>query len=303
MVGQQKKIAIILCDAKAGTALQTLDFQHWLDAQIEIGLIAQPQALVLPGAGESRSDEQWRKICEYISEQKDQVDGFILITHVDSLLTTSAAISLMIQGLGKPLIFTSSPNSSSYEHTQALTDDFGIRANVLNALQVVVLNIQEPAIVFGNRIIRATRAIRTYDSTLNVFQSFHMPLLGNIDFGVYITEGISIPKVDYQVVTNFEPHIFSVDLIPGTLARPVPSEFVAIVSRSALSKEWIDMFAEGRPVLIWSSQAPDHPLVIRADHMTWEAAVIKFGWLLGQTKDIVRIRELMSKNMTGELGV
>lgn len=302
MSAEQKRIGIIFLDSNQSLNLSSADIQAWLDQQFEIGLIAETNATVIANPlNSSTSGEVWKKTCETII-QAQQVGAFIVITHLDSLLTTSAALSFMIQGLNKPLIFTSSPNKVVYEHTDQLTKDFGIRANLLNALQVSTMNLGEPAIVFGNRIIKATRAVRTYDSSINLFQSFETPLLGNIDFGVHLTTPTQQQPRELKNISVFEHRLCIIDALSDVSQIQIPEGVVGIISRTSLTNEWIEQNAKGRPVLIWGSSTSNHPLVISTDQMTWEAAVVKFGWILAQTQDIAAIREFMQKNLIGELG-
>lgn len=300
MFEEKKKIAIILTAEAHQPTLGTEEFQGWLDQQIEIGLIAFPQAVVFE---KKQVSNQWEQLAEYITKHRDEFKGFIILTHLDSLLSTSAAISFMVQGLNKPLIFSSSPNSSIYATPKELTDDFGIRANLLNSLQVAIINVHQPAIVFGNRIIKSTRAIRTYDSSINLFQSLQTPLLGSIDFGVHIEDESLVGEKEFQLSSNFESRIFVVDMIPGVPNGQIPVDAKGIICRSAVSKEWIDLHAHDRPVLLWNTHAPAHPLTVEVEYMTWEAAVIKFGWAMAQTQDMTELRMLMAKNVVGELDV
>ncbi|MEK7540499.1 MAG: asparaginase domain-containing protein [Patescibacteria group bacterium] len=300
---EQKKISILFLDSSPNLSLDTAEVQKWLDQQFEIGLIAQTTAEVIPAPlSPSASGEIWQKVAEAIIKQKEVTEAFVVIAHLESLLTTSAALSFMLQGLDKPLIFTSSPNNTAYEHIEALTKDFGIRANLLNALQVATMDIPEPAIVFGNRIIRATRAIRTYDSSINLFQSFQTPLLGNIDFGVHLSEQENIGPVGFQPMPVFEHKLFTLDVLSDLSQVTVPEGVKGIISRIPLTTAWMEQYAKGRPVLIWSGSTVNHPLAIQVNQMTWETAVVKFGWILAQTQDVAQIRQLMLKNFIGELG-
>lgn len=303
MEAEQKRIAILFLDSSPNLSLPTTELQNWLDQQFEIGLIAQPIAEVIPAPlASSTSGTTWQHLAETILKHQQTSEAFIIITHLESLLTTSAALSFMVQGLSKPLVFTSSPNNTTYGQVEALTKDFGIRANLLNALQVATLGITEPVIVFGNRIVRATRAVRTYDSSINLFQSFQTPLLGTIDFGVHLTEEKSLQPKRLISTPVFEQKLFTIDGFSDISQVQVPEGVKGIISRAPLTTEWIEKNAKGRPVMLWSSSAVEHPLAIRVDQMTWEAAVVKFGWVLAQTQDIKQVQELMLKNVIGELG-
>lgn len=291
MIPEQKKVSILFLDSSPSLSLTTADLQAWLKNQFEIGLIADTEVEVIPAPANSSNAQIWKELVETIANRRDAFDGFLVVTHLESLLTTSAALSYMIQGLGKPLVFTSSPNSISYQKTSELTQDFGIRANLLNSLQVATLALPEPAIVFGNRIIRATRAVRSYDTSINLFQAFQSQLLGSIDFGVHLTEQASKLSPDFKIFPEIEQHIFVVDSVLGGTSSFVPDDAKGIISRGLLTQEWIKQYAKGRPV--WSATDGS---------MTWEAALVKFAWVLAQTQDPVEVTQLMTKNVAGELG-
>jgi len=44
--------------------------------------------------------------------------------------------------------------------------------------------------------------------------------------------------------------------------------------------------------------APKNVLLI--NNLTWETAVVKFMWALGQAKSIKQVKELMAKEIAGE---
>lgn len=298
MLDRQKRIAIIFSSDACQPTLTTDSFQRWLNNQIEIGLIAHAVGQVLEPV-----ENAWKPITDYISAHHQEIDGFIVISHSDHLLTNSALMSFMVRGLGKSLIFSGSPNSSLHYSPESLNQDFGLRANLLNSLQVAVLGLKQPAIVFGNRIIHSARAVRSYDSTLNLFQTFDSPLLGSIDFGVHLEDELPYPEQSFQINSQFESKIFVVDNLPGLASVDIPKETKGIIVKSSVTTDWVEKKSNGRPVVVWNASGPVHPQIISLQNSTWEAAVMKFAWVLGQTTQISNIRNLMNKNCIGELGV
>lgn len=293
MLMEQKKIVVLFLDSSPNLSLTTADLQTWFEGQFEIGLIADTEAVVIPAPTSEPNNEIWKKILDELVNRKNTVKAFVVISHLESLLTTSAALSFMIQGLEKPLIFTSSPNSVSYEKTSELTQDFGIRANLLNALQVATLPLQESAIVFGNRIIRANRAVRSYDSSINLFQAFQEPLLGTIDFGVHLTEKSRRTGSEFKIVPKIEQNIFILDAVFTGSGTIVPENAKGIIAKGVLAPDWVEQYAKGKPVFMWNPSG---------EAMTWEAAVVKFAWVLGQTQNPAEVGTLMARNVAGELG-
>jgi L-asparaginase len=52
--------------------------------------------------------KEWKMIANYIRENYDHYDGFLILHGTDTMSYTASALSFMLKGLKKPVIFTGS---------------------------------------------------------------------------------------------------------------------------------------------------------------------------------------------------
>ncbi len=158
----------------------------------------------------------WVTLIDAISSEIESYDG-ILVTHgTDTMAYTSCAVSLAFgRGLKKPIVFTGSQLPLVGYGTDA-------RFNLENALKVVVEasneNIAEVMIVFGDRILRGNRSIKTSESKFNAFDTPAIPNLGiitatGVSFGPLVLK--VDPSVKLEIKKNFSEGVLAIELYPG----------------------------------------------------------------------------------------
>lgn len=302
MLPKARIIHIIFCGQSYDTgSVDQREFNAWVNDQVEFGLMADVHGeSIVVSSEDFASGEAWMACVRYMQERASEVDGFVVITELKQLLQTAAALSFMAQGLGKTIVCTSSAVQNEYESLDALVSDYGLRAHMLVALQASGAHLAEPVIVCGNRMIRGTRAMYISGQTVTSVQSFQSASLGVVDFGVHVaslgfhSSGTATPCPVY------EPRIAVVDSLEQT--PRIPEYTQGIIVRGPVTAEWLRGVPADLPVVVWGQNAIHDRRLIEAMHLTWETALVKFAWVLGQVTDIPHVRSMMHENFVGENG-
>ncbi len=251
--------------------------------------------------------EYWLNVAMYIKNVYDSYDGFVITHGTDTMAYASAMLYYLIQNSPKPIVLTGAQIPIERRDTDArenLTDAF-IYASDDDACGV--------HIVFGGKIITATRARKTRTKSFNAFSSIDYPDIGFVRGGVvkyYIREDLKGPVRFYEKI---DPAVIVVKLIPGMRADIfdyVAEHYHAVIIESFGvggipyydSDEFVDKIAHliDRGVrIVVTTQVPHEGsdmsvyqvglhikqkyAVPEAYDMTTEAVAAKVMWLLPQT--------------------
>jgi L-asparaginase len=240
---------------------------------------------------------------------------------VASVAYTAAALSFALQNLSKPVVLTGSLMP---------IDDIGsdARMNLTYAIQAAQLDIAEVCIVLGPRVLRGSRAKKADQSILQTFDSPRFPPLAEFNTAVSLHPWRTVRRKRSLVVEpDFDPNVASLTLHPGMpmlqadalldakphgivlrayglgmlpeylypWLRKVTKMNIPIVITSQLLRGTIDLHLYRKQLTL------EELGIISGMDMTYECAVVKLMWALKQSTNVRRIRELMEKNLTGEL--
>ncbi|MGM0607073.1 MAG: asparaginase [Candidatus Muiribacteriota bacterium] len=266
--------------------------------------------------------DHWKKIAECIYSHYEIYDGFVVSHGTDTMAYTASAISFMLQNIGKPVVFTGAqlPLSNVYtDGSNNLINSFLLAANY---------DIGEVCILFGSRIMRATRARKISAFDLLAFDSLNHNPLGTIGLNFKLCEYVKGRRkyTKLKFSENFDDNIAFVTLYPG-LQRDVFRNMIKDTNGVILqgygagnisSRFYDDIYEFSKkelPIIICTQcvigkielelykvgkQLADLGVVSASD-MTPEAATVKLMWALGQTKDLKKITDFFKRDLVGEL--
>lgn len=145
-------------------------------------------------------------IANIIYKNHKSYDGFVITHGTDTLVETASALNYMLSGLNKPIILTGS------QLPMWNLESDGPR-NLISAVKVAKRNIHEPIIVFGDYILKGSKASKVDEKGFNAFDTPNHPRLGEI---IAIGEGINLEKRllekpkkgELKIFTDFDPRIF-----------------------------------------------------------------------------------------------
>ncbi|MXV51806.1 type I asparaginase [Pedobacter sp. HMF7647] len=275
--------------------------------------------------------EIWIELAEKIEERYDEFDGFVILHGSDTMAFTASALSFMLEGLNKPVVFTGSQLPIGQIRTDA-------KENLITALEIATskktngkAKVPEVCIYFDFQLFRGNRAFKYNSAKFEAFRSPNYPVLAEAGVHLRYNEA-SIRSCDdcvFRVHKRLDNSIAVLKLYPGiskdTVSAIVNSDAKAIIMEAfgagnATTDEWFlncleSAIKRGKIILDISqckvgmveigryetSQALKEMGVASGFDMTFEAAVTKLMFLLGRGFTNDRIKELLETNLRGEL--
>jgi L-asparaginase len=306
MIKSPKKIYLMVCSQPAG-----LQHKDWLASMPELNIIANVEPVfVFKQPAADITPEIWIKLAKEIYQRLDKASGFIVLHGVDNLLYSSSALSFLLQSLTAPVIFTGA------QQRPREGKKLEIRANLINAAQTASYGLGEVCLMFGNRLLRANQARESLEKSLNVFTTPPSGVLGRIDFSIRIFEKVAIKnKGKTKLFDKLSEKVEIIRIRPTfnlkTLSRRLADKEGVILSAKYyqhLPRDLmflLEKIVPDIPVAIWSNQisnltiAPKNIFLI--NNMTWETTITKFIWAVAQSKNINKVKELMARDIAGEI--
>ncbi len=155
--------------------------------------------------------EYWLEVAKYIRGVYDDYDGFVITHGTDTMAYAAAMLHYLIQNSKKPIVLTGAQIPISSRDTDArenLNDAFAYASDD---------GASGVHIVFGDKIIAATRARKTRTKSFNAFSSINYPeigfILGSVKY--YIHESVEGEPTFFDEI---DPSVIVVKLIPGMSA-------------------------------------------------------------------------------------
>lgn len=328
-MAKKPKIGLLFCGGSAliiGDKVISVqkagDMNRWLEVVPELNLIADIEPVfVFGGDASEMQPELWIKLAREIYKRINKYDGFVVTHGVDTMIFTSAMMSFMLQPASKPIIFTGSPFSpevtdSDKQDLSGLILDYrnlGVKANLINAVQVATMDLAETGIMFGNRLIKATYAVKSDAPSFNFFDAHKEGILGKVDFGIKLfktSRKKSFHKV--KLIDTFEEKVCLLQLYPGA-GPELLEQMITKGCKGIIIKSYnTNLFPEAFKPLLEKAYKKKIPVVahnpysldikkkkreyILINNMTFETTFVKFMWALGQTKDLGKLRMIMWEN-------
>ncbi|SKC87116.1 asparaginase [Ohtaekwangia koreensis] len=275
--------------------------------------------------------EHWQLIGKIIHEYYDENDGFVVLHGTDTMAYTASAMSFMLEGLSKPVIFTGAQLPISEPRSDA-------RENLITSLDIASARkddiplVPEVCIYFDYELLRGNRSKKVESLRFDAFDSGNYPPLAKAGVKIdYNFSVINVPsrKNALNLRAKFDTNISILKLFPG-ISQPVVQ---AILNTAGLRAVVLETYGSGNaPTLPWLieelkkaierdiiivnvSQCPGGRVlqgryetsrklqqigVIPGADMTTEAALTKLMLLLGEY-GTTRAKELVGLSLAGEL--
>ncbi len=121
--------------------------------------------------------EQWLGMARAVRENYDRYDGFVISHGTDTMAYSAAALSYLVQGSAKPVIFTGAQKPIGFDTTDS-------RVNLLDSFICACRgDMHGVMIVFNGRVILGTRARKTHSKSFDAFSSINYPHIADVRDG------------------------------------------------------------------------------------------------------------------------
>ncbi|MDB5030618.1 type I asparaginase [Mucilaginibacter sp.] len=274
----------------------------------------------------------WSELAGLIEANYDDVDGFVILHGSDTMAYTASALSFMLENLAKPVIFTGSQLPISAIRTDA-KENLMTAIEIANAKKNDRSRVPEVCIYFDYKLFRGNRSFKYNSSKFEAFRSPNCPILA--ESGVHLRFSVNdirqpggAPFISHKNLVN---DVGVLKLYPGIGPKVVESILGADVrgivmetfgAGNTTTDSWfIDMLKnaiDSGKVIVDISQCKVGTVelgryetskilkdigVANGYDMTFEAAVTKMMYLLGQVDDVKEVKRLMEVDLRGELTV
>lgn len=262
--------------------------------------------------------EHWIALARFINKNYESFDGFVVLHGIDNVLYTASALSFLIQNSSKPIIFTVGQSIQKTARSSFFRNirEVGMKANLINAIQVATLPLYEVGLVSGNRLLRANQAWMSHDSSVNIFDASENATLGRIDFSVRIIEkNILKPKGKIQFYDALEKLVCSFHIHPALDFRLL-KEHISQYRGAILDLGELEALPQGVSELIGKISKKtfvglriknDIELVVpkgnvcNVSSMLLTTSFVKLMWALKAARNMQEVRRYMQSNQAGEM--
>lgn len=276
----------------------------------------------------------WQELAELIASRYDSYDGFVVLHGTDTMAFSASALSFMLGGLTKPVIFTGSQLPIGVPRTDG-------RENLISSVEIAAAKdgnghaiVPEVCICFDNMLMRGNRSTKANSDNFRAFRSENCPLLAEAGINIrYNTSIIRYPErwdAPLHLYTKLDTRVSILKIHPGITPQVVRNILLGEQTRAVIietygsgnapSKGWFldivkEAAASGKILLnvtqciggsvnmdIYSTgKALKSAGVLNGYDCTTESALAKLFWLMGETEDNGKVKDLLEENLRGEI--
>ena len=275
----------------------------------------------------------WIELAKIIKDNYSKYDGFVILHGSDTMSFTASALSFMLENLNKPVILTGSQLPIGIIRTDG-------KENLITAIEIAGSKVKgkplvnEVCIYFEYKLYRGNRTFKYNSSHFDAFKSPNYPALAEAGVNIQYNKSALLKptKKALKVHTHMDNDIAVLKLFPG-ISKKITSAIIntpgikAIVletfgAGNTTTQEWftnelkkaiakgivilnITQCLEGRVIqgMYETSSHLKKMGVIGGADMTFESAITKLMFLLGQKLNSTQIKKQLLGNLRGELTI
>ena len=271
--------------------------------------------------------KHWLMLSQVLEKNYDNYDGFVICHGTDTMAYTAAAMSYLVQHSSKPIVITGAQKPIDLDVTDA-------RTNLLDSLRFASCDrAHGVSIVFDGKVIAGTRGKKERTKSYNAFSSINFPYLAVIqeEHILFYIDDKWQDKETVRFYHDLDSRVALLKLIPsmGSSVLDYLAEHHAAVGIESFGvgglpsydsgdfyssiEKWI---SQGK-VIVMTTQVTQEGSnmsvyevgqkiknafgLIESYDMTLEATVTKLMWILGQTREPDRIRELFYRTVNHDI--
>lgn len=273
----------------------------------------------------------WNQMAAAIEENYNKYDGFVVLHGTDTMAYSASALSFMLKGLNKPVVFTGSQIPLSELRSDG-------KDNLITSVMIAGDGVvREVSLYFGNKLMRGNRATKYSADELIAFESPDYHLLATAGITIEYNKKMLREKhadVEDRLTVRYmkEARLGVIKLFPGiqfSLFKPIvdarPDGIILeafgagnIPSTDPEIAEFITEANDAGAVITVCTQCPQGRVSLGAYEagsalikagaisgfdMTTEAATTKLQYLLSCGFSKEKICSLMQTDIRGEMSV
>ena len=278
----------------------------------------------------------WQSLASLISDRYEDYDGFIILHGTDTMSYSASALSFMLDGLTKPVIFTGSQLPIGVPRTDG-------KENLILAVEIASAKdidghakVPEVCVCFGSMLMRGNRTSQVNADVFRAFSSPNFPALAEAGINIrYAEELIRKPLDWYQslkINSKLDTRVGILKIHPGITPEVVryflysPETRAVIIetygSGNAPSGQWfVDIVREavesGKIIvnvtqcrtgtvnmkIYATGKSREKAGVVNGYDSTTESALAKLFFLMGKSPDNEWVRQMMARNLKGEISL
>lgn len=276
----------------------------------------------------------WQDLARLIKEKYEDYDGFIILHGTDTMSYSASALSFMLDGLTKPVIFTGSQLPIGVPRTDG-------KENLISAVEIASAKdeeghpaVPEVCVCFDSLLMRGNRSTKVNSEVFRAFQSPNFPPLAEAGINIrYNNEYIRKPNDWYQsltINTDLDTRVSILKIHPGITPEVVRNilcgkDTRAIImetygSGNAPTRDWfLDIVKESSAMnkiiinvtqclagtvnmnIYANGKALERAGVIDGYDSTTESELAKLFYLMGKSRDNEWVKAMMGRNLKGEI--
>lgn len=276
----------------------------------------------------------WIALAGLIRDRYDDYDGFVILHGTDTMAYSASALSFMLEGLTKPVVFTGSQLPIGVPRTDG-------KENLISAVEIAAAKrtdgyamVPEVCIFFDSQLLRGNRSTKYSAEAFHAFVSPNCASLAEAGISIrYNTELIRKPvywDATLRVQTRLDTRVSILKIHPG-MTEAVARSFLCAEeiraciletygSGNAISKDWfLDIVREAGAmgkILLNVTQCKSGTVnmnlyatgaslkragVLSGGDITTEAALGKLFCLMGRSDNNAWVKSMLEKDLCGEI--
>ena len=274
----------------------------------------------------------WQSLACLIQERYDDYDGFVILHGTDTMAYSASALSFMLDGLDKPVIFTGSQLPVGEPRTDG-------KENLISSVEIAAAKdpagramVPEVCIFFNSQLFRGNRCTKVNAGGFDAFMSPNFPVLATAGIDIRYDNAVihHTSRKHLTINTALDTRVSILKVHPGItehVARHLmcDPDIRAVIletygSGNSISKQWfMDIVREANSkgkVLLNVTQclcgsvdmsryatgkALEYAGVISGHDLTTEGALAKLFHLMGLTDDNSLVKLKLEENLKGEI--
>lgn len=275
----------------------------------------------------------WVEIVKTIEDNYKKYDGFVILHGSDTMSFTASALSFMLENLAKPVILTGSQLPIGIIRTDG-------KENLITAIEIAGARnngkplVSEVCIYFEYKLYRGNRTFKYNSSHFDAFRSPNYQELAEAGVHIHYNKAALLKpsKKNLKVHTKLENEIVVLKMFPGisqkitTAILNTPGTKGIILETfgagNCTTQQWfidaLKKVIEKGTIVLNITQCKEGAVVqgmyetsshlkklgvVGGHDLTFESAITKMMFLLGQKLKTNQIKKQLETNLRGELTV